>query len=153
MPLHFSENVLAAKHLQRTIKRFVCRRQTNQPLSKLRQLFRRGRALAFFRAQFHARHEAAKVLIAGAIFHQQRILESVGASDLRADVRADAGFLCREMEARRAIDAIAIDQRQRRIAEVRSRLRQRLGQRRPLQETECRVRVQLYIRFSHSCPR
>jgi hypothetical protein len=46
---------------------------------------------------------------------------------LRADNRLEARLLCCEMEARRAIDAVAIEQRDRAVAERGRALDQRFG--------------------------
>ena len=48
---------------------------------------------------------------------------------LGSDDRFDAGFLRRDVEARRAVNAVAIEERERRIPERRGALNQRFGQR------------------------
>ncbi len=153
MTLDFSENIGAAEGLKSAIERFGRRREADQPLGKLGHLLRRGRALAFFGAQFHAGDQTAEVPITGAVFGEQGILEAVRAGDLRADMRPDAGLGRRHVKARRAIDAVPIHQRHRRIAEAGRGLGQLFRQRRALQKTEGRVRVQLDIGLSHNCPR
>ena len=81
-----------------------------RPARELGDLFQRGRAFAFLGAQLHARDQAAQVLIACAVFAQQRIALAVGAGDFRADMRAHAGFFRRHVKARRAVDAVAVEQ-------------------------------------------
>jgi hypothetical protein len=48
-------------------------------------------------------------------------------SHLRADDRLETRLLCCEMEARRAVDAVAIEQRERAVAERGRALDQRFG--------------------------
>ena len=99
------------------------------------ELVERQRALAFRRAHFHARDEAAEVPISLGGFDQDR--ESAGAEGWRgegckgtgargacnrqlgADDGFDAGGRGGAMEARRAVDAVAIEQRDRGIAVAR----------------------------------
>ena len=93
-------------------------RQADQAFGEFRELFRRGRAFAFLGAQLHAGDQAAEVLIAGAIFGQQRIAKAVGAGDLRADVRADAELLRGHVETGGAGDVVAVEHRQGRDVEL-----------------------------------
>ena len=53
---------------------------------------------------------------------------------LRADDRLEARLLRGEMEARRAVDAVAIEQRDRGIVERRGALDERFGQRRAVEK-------------------
>ena len=55
---------------------------------------------------------------------------------LRADDRPDAGRERGLVKARRAVDAVAIEQRERRIAELGGAIDERFGQRRALEKTE-----------------
>ena len=55
---------------------------------------------------------------------------------LRADDRLDAGALRGEVKARRAVDAVAIEQRERRIAERRGAVDERFGQRGAVEKRE-----------------
>ena len=52
------------------------------------------------------------------------------------------------MESRRAVDAVGVDERQRGISERRGALDERLGQRRSLEEAECRRGVELDVHDS-----
>ena len=54
--------------------------------------------------------------------------------------------LRRLVKARRAVDAVAIEQRERRIAELRRAIDERFGQRRALQKAERRGGVELDVR-------
>src|ERR1035438_7330757 len=66
VPLQFGIEIPLAKYAG---QRFIdIRRDANQSLRKLRDLFQRGGAFAFLGAQFHARDQPAKVPIALAIF-------------------------------------------------------------------------------------
>ena len=129
------------------------------------ELVDRQRALAFRRAQLHARQQAAEIapaFLRGAQ-HGQRKRRSGLVSlrwpgglrlacfdrQLRADERLDAGGERRFMKTRRAGDAVAIEQRDRRIAERRRSIDERFGQRRGAQETECGGGVKLDIHGRH----
>ena len=57
-------------------------------------------------------------MIAGAGFGQQRVAMAVRAGDLGADVRADACFLGRHVEAGRAVDSVAVEERHGGHAEI-----------------------------------
>src|SRR4029453_893452 len=61
---------------------------------------------------------------------------SSGERQLRADDRLQAGFLRGEMKARSAVDAVAIEQRERGIVERRGAIDERLGQRRTAEQGE-----------------
>src|SRR5438477_3758779 len=74
------------------------------------QLIFRDRPFAFCGAEFHARHQPAEVWIAGASFGEEWIADAGCRSDFGSDVSLNPGFLCREMEARRAVDAVAIEE-------------------------------------------
>jgi hypothetical protein len=101
-------------------------------------LFEGGRAFAFFGAQLHAGDEAAEILIALAGFGEQRVGMAVGAGDFGADMGAQSGLFHRHVEARRAVDAVAVDdghgghvefaRRRRRVPRGQRRLR---GRRKP----------------------
>ena len=88
-----------------------CRGEADQAAREFGEFLQRGRAFAFRRAQFHAGDQAAEVLVAFAGFGQQGIGASVGAGDFAADVGAHAGLLGGHVEARRAVDAVAVEQR------------------------------------------
>src|SRR5262249_41933765 len=68
-----------------------------------------------------------------------------GNRQLGADDRAQTGGRRRFVKARQPVDAIAIDQRERRVAELRRAIDERLRQRRALQKTEGRRGVELDV--------
>ena len=71
--------------------------------------FLRG-GFSFFRAQLHGCDQAAEVLVAGAVFYQQRVAAAGCRGDFRSDVRAHSGFLRGHVEARCAADVVGIHQ-------------------------------------------
>ena len=107
------------------------------------QLFLRGGGFSFGRAQFHGRDQPAQILIAGAIFDQQRIEIAVLAGDFGADVRLGADLFRSHVEARRAAEIVAIHQRHGGVAQVGGALDQILGQRSGFEETEGRASVEV----------
>ena len=109
MALQFGVDVVLAENFQQA--RLGVARETNKTAGEFRQLLQRGRTLALLGPQLHAGDQAAQILITFARFHQQRISAAVGAGDFRADVRANAGLLGGHVEARRAIDAVAVHKR------------------------------------------
>ena len=82
----------------------------DQARRKFGQLCERGFAFAFFGAELHAGDQAAEILVALAGFGEQGVLLAIGTGDLGADVRAQACFFRGHMEARRAVEAIAVEQ-------------------------------------------
>ncbi len=111
MALQFDVNVVASEDARQAIQSFgrvavfqaACERafvatsEADQPFGELSEVLERGggpfAGLRDFgaRAQFHARDEAAEILIAFARFDQQRVAPAV----LRRDFRADVGLQCR----------------------------------------------------------
>ncbi len=83
--------------------------EADQAGGELGEFFRQRRAFAFFGAHFHSGDQAAEVLIAGAIFGQQRVAMAVGAGDFGADVGADAGLFRGHVEAGGAGDVVAVE--------------------------------------------
>ena len=74
---------------------------------------------------------------------------AAGDRQLGADDRLEAGALGGEVKARRAVDAVAIEQRQRRIAERRRALDQRFGQRRAVEKRKGGRGVEFDIHGAH----
>ena len=139
VPLQFGIEMPLAENAR---QRFIdIRRNANQPVRKLSDLFQSGGACAFFGAQFHACNQAAQVPIALAVFAQQRIALAVRARDFGADVRAHPRNFRRHMKTRRPIDAIPVEQRHGRNAQIGASGNQILGHRRPLQKTKSRSRM------------
>jgi hypothetical protein len=96
-----------------------------------------------FGSELQPRDQAAEVLVAFTILHEQRQARAVGERDLTADDRPDARVERRAGEARRAVHAVPVHQRHRGHPEAR-RLRGeglRLGG--ALEERERGLRVQL----------
>ena len=149
MPLQFEINIFPAKNIRQQLGlparrfhaalrqgrahgTFVSARKANQA-GGMRGNFRHaGGAFALAAlAQFVAGDEPAKVLISSSRLGQQRQPPALAIffhRDLGADVRLDPQFFCRTVKAWRAIDAVAIEQRQRRHAGFCRRRGQRLGQ-------------------------
>ena len=71
---------------------FVASGEADEAGGAFGDFFGRDVAFAFSRAQFHARDQAAEILIAGARFDEQRIAPAVGGGDFGADVRANRSF-------------------------------------------------------------
>src|SRR5207249_960950 len=115
---------------------FVAAAQTDQPGSVLGQLLLGYSTLSFPGAQFHARDEAAEVLIPRARLDQKRIPEALGRGDFGADVGANAGLLRRHVEAWSAVDAVAVEERHGRYVQLRAQGGQLLRQRSALEKAE-----------------
>ena len=105
--LEFDEDVLCAEQFEEA--GVGTRGEADQALRELGEFFGSGRAFAFFRAHLHAGDQSAEVLIAGAIFGQQRIAVAVGAGDLGADVCAEPGLFRGHVEAGGAGDVVAVE--------------------------------------------
>ena len=72
--------------------------------------------------------------------------------ELGADDGFDAGREGGLVESGRAVDTIAIEQRQGRIPEIRRSIDERFGQRSALKKTESRSRVEFDVRRRHGSP-
>ncbi len=119
--LQFGVEVVAAEDVEQALVGMAG--EADEAAGEFGDLFEGGGAFALFGAQLHAGDQAAEVLVAFASFDQQRIGDAVGAGDLGADVRADAGLLGGHVEARRAVDAVAVDDRHGGHAELARRRR------------------------------
>jgi hypothetical protein len=73
-------------------------------------------------------------------------VRAVGESDLGARDRADAERLRRVRELERAVDAVVVGERERRVAELGRLDDELLRQRRPVEERVRRVAVELDVR-------
>ena len=123
-PSHTFDSAFDAAAAERMRQRaFFAARQADEPGGMFRQFFRGDRAFAFRRAQFHARDQAAEILITSPRFGQQRVAEAINGGNFSPDMRANVIFSRSKMKARRAINAIAIQQRHSRKFE-RARLAQ-----------------------------
>ena len=157
-----------------------CRRPSSaaRPASATRprgvavELVERQRALAFRRAQLHARDQPAEIPVALRDFAEDGQEKgwtgwtSWKAETAVARLRVRPSDVCRPapaivssapmigwmpggtrglVKARRAVDAVAIEQRERRIAELGGALDERFGQRRALQKAEGRGGVELDV--------
>jgi hypothetical protein len=146
--LQFGIEMMPAEYVRQA---FVdIRRDGDQAARKLRDLIQRGGAFAFLGAHFHARHQAAQVAVALAIFAQKWVALAVGARDFGADMRAYPRLLRRHVEARRAVHAVPVEQRHGGNAQVRAGGHQIFGRRGALQKTEGRASVKFNIRSRHN---
>src|SRR5947199_2454464 len=115
---------------------FVAAAQTDQPGSVLGQLLLGYSTLSFPGAQFHARDEAAEVLIPRARLDQNRIPEALGRGNFGADVSANASLLRRHVKAWSAVDAVAVEERHGRYVQLRAQGDQLLRRRCALEKAE-----------------
>ncbi len=106
-------------------------------------------AFALLGAQLHAGDQAAEILIALAGFGKQRIRMPVGASNLGADMGAQSGLLRGHVEARRAVDAVAVHQRHGRHIELRAGAGEFLGHAAAFEEGECGAGVEVDEHVHH----
>jgi hypothetical protein len=120
-------------------------RQADESACILLDLIERRLPFTLCRTHLHPGDKAAEVLIPLAGLDQQRICNSVRARDLRPDVRRDSGLLRREVEARRAVDAVAVHDRHCGHAVLSGCPGELLGERRAFQEGECRTGVKLDV--------
>ena len=149
--LEFDEDVICTEQVEEMGIR--ARGQADQALGKFDELFVSCRAFSFFCAHLHACDQSAQVLVAGAIFGQQRVAVTVRASDFGADVRAEAGLFRGHVEAGGAGDVIAVQDREGRESELGGTGDQFFGDGGAFEEAESRAGVQFNIRASHSCLR
>jgi hypothetical protein len=126
------------------------------------EVLERERALAFRRAELHLRHQTAQIPVAIGVFaqHRQRVERMASATpqvrvrralakgELGADERPDSHGERRLMKARYAIDAVAVEQRDRPVAEIGRPIDQRFGQRGALKKAEGGSRMQLNVASS-----
>ena len=73
--------------------------------------FGRDVAFAFFCAQFHARDQAAEVLVTRLRFDEQGIAPAFRRGDFGTDMGLERELFGGEMEARGAVDAVAVKKR------------------------------------------
>jgi hypothetical protein len=120
--------------------------QRDQPPRVLGQQRRRGaRRIGFLKAVARPGEQPAQVLVAGRVLDQQQQGRGVRQRHLGADQRANPGPPGRPEEAGRAVDAVAIGQRQRVHPGGGRRVDQILGQRRAVEKAERRSTAQLDI--------
>ena len=132
---------------------FVSPGETNQSTTvifELRGYFRaRDLPFSFFRAQFHARDQAANILITLVRLHQQGIPPTFFRRNLRTDQRAHVGFFGGHIKTRRPIHAIAIEHRHRFHFALRAHAGQFFRQRSPGKKAERGPRMQFGIHQSY----
>ena len=150
MALDLGVDVAASEDIEQPLAGMA--RDADQAAREFGELVERGRAFAFFGAQLHAGNQAAEVLIAFAGFSKQGIGGAVDAIDFRADMRADPRFLRGHVEARSAVDAVAVHQRHGRHAEFRARAGQFLGHGSAFQKAEAGARVKFDVGVFHDGP-
>ena len=149
MALDLGVEVAPSEDIEQPLVRVA--RHADQASGEFGEFFQCGRAFAFLGAQFHAGDQAAQVLVAFAGFRQQGIGDAVDAIDLRTDMRADGRLFRRHVEARCAVDPVAVHDGHGRHAEFRARAGQFLGHGSAFQEAEAGARVKLDVCLSHSC--
>ena len=111
VPLERGVDVARAEYADGAAKAHRVVDQAHEARSELFELLRRGGALSLGRTQLHPCNEAAEVLVALPGFGEQRVDRAVGGSDLGADVRAQTELFGGHVEARRAIEPVAVDER------------------------------------------
>ena len=117
--------------------------ETHEPGGVRLEVVERERGGPLGGAELHPGDHAAKVLVALAIFHEQRQARAVGQRDLAADDRLHARVRGRAGQPRRAVDAVAIDHGQRGHLESRRLGGERLGVLGAFEEREGRLGVEL----------
>jgi hypothetical protein len=131
----------------------------HEPARHAVERLERQRALAFRRRELHARDQAAQVPIPFRAFAEERqdercvlrgrpgpFLAVERDRQFRANQRPDACGTRSLVEAGDAVHAVAIEQRNRVVAEFRCAVDDRLGKRRALQEAEGRCGMQFDVR-------
>src|SRR5439155_21084619 len=111
-------------------------REAGEPRRMLLHLLPARLRLALLPSERGRREEAAEVLVAGAILDQEPEVAGTRDRHLGADERPDARLPGRLEEARRAVDAVPIGERQRVVLERRGARDQVLGQRRAGEKAE-----------------
>ncbi len=152
--LRFEEDVACAERVDqrrqiRTRRRAGERDQPGRVLGEQRGRCRRNGVLGD--SFLHARHQAAKIAVAGAILDEQQQRRRAGQRDLGADDRPHAGLLRGGEEAWRAREPVAIGERQHAVFVARRRCDQILRQRRSVEKAERRSAAQLdVVSLNHS---
>ena len=105
--LEFGVEMLRAEDVEQALVGMAG--EAEESAGEFGDLFEGGGAFALLGAQLHAGDQAAEILVALAGFGEQGVGAAVGAGDLGADVRAETGLLRGHVEARGAVDAVAVD--------------------------------------------
>src|SRR5579863_1967346 len=167
MPLQFDVNVFAAKNRAESFEKlarsffparaermgeraFLAASEADQSAAAMFEFMRFDCAFSFCRAEFHPGDQAAQVFVSFGRSDQQRIAPTNHATDFRADVRANAEFVCGQVELWRAIKAIAIEQRHRGHAKRGAGSCQLLWRRTASEKTKCRAGVQFDVHQSYT---
>jgi len=108
-----------------------------------REIF--GREIDGARLEFRGGDKAAEILVAGAIFNEERDDAAVLHRDLGADERADAALAGVRVEAWRGVDAVAVEQGEGGQFEMRRGGSELLGERGAAEETEGARSVELDV--------
>src|SRR5213593_1637796 len=111
--------------------------ETDKAAGIFRKFVFRHRAFTFWRSQFHARQKTAKILITVSRFGEKGMTNAWWGGDLSADVRLHAGFLRRQMQPRRPINSVAIEERNRRHRIFGARADKFFGQGSAFEKAEC----------------
>ena len=125
-------------------------READQSACMCGQFILCDRAFALRRAELHACYEAAEVLIAFASFRKEWIAHAGCGSHFGADMCLNAGFFSREMESRRTVNTIAIEECHCGQFISRARAGEFFGQRGAFKEAEGGGSMQFNVRRAQS---
>jgi hypothetical protein len=103
------------------------------------------------RSLVRAGDEAAEVAVAGPVLAQERDVMAVVERQLGPDDRADPERLRRLGELHRAVESVVVDHPDRLVTLVGRRGRQLDWVRRPVEERERRVAVELDVGYTNTC--
>ena len=117
--------------------------ETDEPAHMLFEIVPARGTLAFGRAHLDARQQAAEILVPFLVFHEEGQPAAVDQADLGADQRRDAKTRAGAVEGRRSVHTVGVNEGQGRLLEGDGASRQRLGQRRRLEERKCALGMQL----------
>ena len=110
--------------------------EADEALDRAVEVVQRRPRLALRRPRLHAGDEAAERPVPGAGFDEERETRAVGEREGGADEGAHARRLRRLVEARRAVDAVHVDEGERGQLEPRRLVDEGLGRRRGFEEAE-----------------
>ena len=117
--------------------------ETDEPAHMLFEIVPARGTLAFGRAHLDARQQTAEILVPFLVFHEEGQPAAVHQADLGADQRRDAKTRAGAVEGRRSVHTVGVHEGQGRLLEGDGASRQRLGQRRRLEERKCALGMQL----------
>jgi hypothetical protein len=127
---------------------FFASRKANKPPSLFGNFFGRHVAFALSGAQFHARDQAAKILVSHARFYEQWITPAETGCNFGADVSSNGNFCCGKVETGSAVNAVAVEQGDSPHSAFRTHPRQFFRQGCAFKKTERGARVKLDVHQS-----